>query len=79
MSEQQQPVQQPQAQQPLFGIEKIYLKDMSLELPNAPQVFFEGEARRALGRALSGSRTETGHGEARKTLSCLIISYPRGS
>jgi preprotein translocase subunit SecB len=44
MSEQQQPVQQPQAQQPLFGIEKIYLKDMSLELPNAPQVFFEGEA-----------------------------------
>jgi preprotein translocase subunit SecB len=44
MSEQQQPVPQPQAQQPLFGIEKIYLKDMSLELPNAPQVFFEGEA-----------------------------------
>jgi preprotein translocase subunit SecB len=44
MSEQQQPVQQPQVQQPLFGIEKIYLKDMSLELPNAPQVFFEGEA-----------------------------------
>ncbi|MGZ5092064.1 MAG: protein-export chaperone SecB [Burkholderiales bacterium] len=44
MSEQQQPGQQPQAQQPLFGIEKIYLKDMSLELPNAPQVFFEGEA-----------------------------------
>jgi preprotein translocase subunit SecB len=42
MSEQQQP--QPQAQQPLFGIEKIYLKDLSLELPNAPQVFFEREA-----------------------------------
>jgi len=46
MSEQQ-PFQQPsqaQQQQPLFGIEKIYLKDMSLELPNAPQVFFEREA-----------------------------------
>jgi preprotein translocase subunit SecB len=42
MSEQQQP--QAQAQQPLFGIEKIYLKDLSLELPNAPQVFFEREA-----------------------------------
>ena len=42
MSEQQQP--QPQAQQPLFGIEKIYLKDMSLEVPNAPNVFFEREA-----------------------------------
>jgi preprotein translocase subunit SecB len=42
MSEQQTP-QQPD-QQPLFAIEKIYLKDLSLELPNAPQVFFEREA-----------------------------------
>jgi len=42
MSEQQPPQAQPQ--QPLFGIEKIYLKDLSLELPNAPQVFFEREA-----------------------------------
>jgi preprotein translocase subunit SecB len=45
MSEQPQPQpQQPQGQQPLFGVEKIYLKDMSLELPNAPQVFFERDA-----------------------------------
>ena len=42
MSEQQQPPIPPD--QPLFGVEKIYLKDMSLELPNAPQVFFEREA-----------------------------------
>jgi preprotein translocase subunit SecB len=42
MSEEQAP-QQPDLQ-PLFGIEKIYLKDLSLELPNAPQVFFEREA-----------------------------------
>ena len=44
MSEQQQPQQPGADQQPLFGVEKIYLKDMSLELPNAPQVFFEREA-----------------------------------
>lgn len=31
-------------QQPQFGIEKIYLKDMSLEVPNAPQIFLEREA-----------------------------------
>lgn len=31
-------------QQPVFGIEKIYLKDMSLEIPSAPQIFFEQEA-----------------------------------
>ncbi len=30
--------------QPVFSIEKIYLKDMSLEIPNAPQVFLEHEA-----------------------------------
>jgi preprotein translocase subunit SecB len=43
MSEQPQP-QTPAPDQPLFGIEKIYLKDLSLELPNAPHVFFEHEA-----------------------------------
>ena len=42
MSEQPQP--QAADQQPAFGIDKIYLKDLSLEVPNAPQVFFEREA-----------------------------------
>lgn len=27
--------------QPVFSIEKVYVKDMSLEVPNAPQVFVE--------------------------------------
>lgn len=31
--------QDAQAQQPGFGIEKIYVKDASLEIPNAPLVF----------------------------------------
>jgi preprotein translocase subunit SecB len=44
MSEQPQQPQQGADQQPLFGIEKLYLKDLSLELPNAPQIFFEREA-----------------------------------
>ena len=29
------------ATQPQFSIEKIYLKDVSVEIPNAPQVFLE--------------------------------------
>jgi preprotein translocase subunit SecB len=33
-----------QPQQPVFGIDKIYLKDMSLEVPNAPAIFAEREA-----------------------------------
>lgn len=32
------------AQQPVFSIEKIYVKDLSLEVPNAPQVFLQAEA-----------------------------------
>lgn len=34
--------QQPQAQ-PFFNIEKIYIKDLSVEVPNAPQIFLERE------------------------------------
>jgi preprotein translocase subunit SecB len=30
-------------QQPAFGIEKIYVKDMSLEIPHAPEVFLSGD------------------------------------
>lgn len=33
-----------EAQQPVFNIEKVYVKDLSLEVPNAPQVFLQGEA-----------------------------------
>ena len=31
----------PQNNQPLFSIEKVYVKDLSLEIPNAPAVFLE--------------------------------------
>lgn len=31
-------------QQPVFSIEKIYVKDLSLEIPNAPKIFLEREA-----------------------------------
>lgn len=30
--------------QPVFSIEKLYVKDLSLEIPGAPQVFLEREA-----------------------------------
>ena len=30
--------------QPVFTIEKIYLKDLSLEIPNAPQIFTEQQS-----------------------------------
>ena len=30
-----------QQQQPVFAIDRIYVKDLSLEMPNAPQIFFQ--------------------------------------
>ena len=32
------------AQQPVFNIEKLYVKDLSVEVPNAPAVYLEREA-----------------------------------
>ena len=31
----------PNQQQPVFNIQRVYLRDLSLEIPNAPQVFLE--------------------------------------
>ena len=33
-----------QNEQPSFGIEKLYVKDLSVEVPNAPQIYLEREA-----------------------------------
>lgn len=32
------------AQTPVFQLQRVYLKDASLELPHAPQIFLEQEA-----------------------------------
>jgi len=37
---------QQQAAKPVFTIEKIYVKDLSVEVPNAPQVFLERDTPR---------------------------------
>jgi preprotein translocase subunit SecB len=35
---------EPAQDQPVFSIEKLYVKDLSLEIPNAPQIFLERDA-----------------------------------
>jgi len=35
--------QQAASQQPMFNIEKLYVKDLSLEIPHAPGIFLERE------------------------------------
>ena len=34
----------PEQAQPQFSIEKLYVKDISLETPNSPELFLEREA-----------------------------------
>ena len=41
MAEDQQVQENQEAQHPVFNIEKIYVKDASLEAPNAPQIFLQ--------------------------------------
>ena len=33
-----------QDEQPVFGIEKLYIKDFSIEVPHAPEIYLEREA-----------------------------------
>ena len=45
-----------QNEQPVFGIEKLYVKDLSLEVPHAPEVFLEREAPEVQIQLNSGGR-----------------------
>jgi preprotein translocase subunit SecB len=39
-----QPAQDAGTNQPTFQVEKLYVKDLSLEVPNAPQVFMQADS-----------------------------------
>ncbi len=43
--------------QPTFAIEKVYLKDLSVEVPNAPEVFTERDAPTMEVKINSGARS----------------------
>lgn len=50
-----------ESQQPTFLIEKIYVKDLSLEIPHAPQIFLEREAPE-INMQLGGKNQNLGDG-----------------
>jgi preprotein translocase subunit SecB len=50
--------------QPVFTIEKIYVKDLSIEVPNAPQVFLERDTPRVdVQLSTKASPVDEGHYE----------------
>lgn len=71
--DQQQAAPQEQDQQPVFGIEKIYVKDLSLEIPNAPQVFLQRETPQ-VGIELHNSGTPLGEGLYEAVLTITVTS-----
>ena len=50
-----------QEQQPVFSIDKIYVKDLSLEVPNAPAVFLE-QSQPEIDMQLSSEGKQIGDG-----------------
>jgi preprotein translocase subunit SecB len=60
-------------QQPVFSIEKIYVKDLSVELPNAPQCFLEREAAQ-IEVQLGSSGTAVGEGTFEVSLTATVTA-----
>lgn len=53
-----------QNNQPIFTIEKLYVKDLSLEVPDAPQIYRQREAPQVdVSMNNAGKRIEEGHYE----------------
>ncbi len=64
---------QEQEQQPGFGIEKIYIKDLSLEIPHAPQIFIQREAPQ-VGVELSNAATKLDEGVYEVVITVTVTS-----
>jgi preprotein translocase subunit SecB len=62
-----------QAQQPAFSIEKIYVKDVSLEIPNAPQVFLQRETPE-VGIELHNAAAAIGEGVFEAVITVTVTS-----
>lgn len=59
--------------QAVFGIEKVYVKDLSLEIPNAPQVFLQRETPE-VGIELHNSAAAIGDGVFEAVITVTVTS-----
>ena len=64
---------EPQQQSATFQIEKIYLKDLSLEIPNAPQVFM-GEAKPELEVRIDAGSAQFADGYFEVTVTATVTA-----
>jgi preprotein translocase subunit SecB len=59
--------------QPVFTIDKLYVKDLSLEIPNAPQIFLEREQPKVELQIQNGA-TQIGEGVFEAALTATVTS-----
>jgi preprotein translocase subunit SecB len=64
---------EPQQQSATFQIEKIYIKDLSLEIPNAPQVFM-GEAKPELEVRIDAGSAQFADGYFEVTVTATVTA-----
>ena len=64
---------EPQQQPATFQIEKIYIKDLSLEIPNAPQVFM-GEAKPELEVRIDADSAQFADGYFEVTVTATVTA-----
>lgn len=62
-----------QNQQPVFNIEKLYVKDLSVEVPNAPSIFLE-QGTPSIGVELGTQATVIGEGFYEVALTVTVTS-----
>ena len=62
-----------QNQAPGFGLEKLYVKDLSLELPNAPQIFTDRDAPQ-IGIEISNAASKIDDGIYEVVLTITVTS-----
>ncbi|HWU82529.1 MAG TPA: protein-export chaperone SecB [Methylophilaceae bacterium] len=73
MAEENVAAQAEETQQAGFAIEKIYVKDMSLEIPNAPQIFIQRETPQ-IGIELSNTANMLEEGVFEVTITVTVTS-----
>ena len=73
MAEEAVAANQEQDQVPGFAIEKIYIKDLSLEIPNAPQIFMQRETPQ-VGVELGHNATKLDEGVFQVVITVTVTS-----
>lgn len=73
MAEEQPAAPESQEAQPVFNFEKVFVKDLSLEVPNAPQIFLERETPQ-VGVELRNTATQVGDGIFEAVITVTVTS-----